>query len=190
MSNKLWNGRSRRILIKPEGVILNKFFPKDMALSRSILGWSEDAFIFIFFDDGEYVKNKKLALETFEHFKNVHPNCELKLINGFKHDELINVYNAANVLLLTSYHEGSNNSIKEALACNLPIVSVNCGDAEERLKNVTNSFVCAYDYKELSLAVAAIHKSGERSNGKDHMDEFLVENVAESINKFYAEILK
>lgn len=36
--------------------------------------------------------------------------------------------NACDALLLTSSHEGSPNAVKEALACNLPVVSVDVGD--------------------------------------------------------------
>ena len=41
--------------------------------------------------------------------------------------------NACDMLLLTSLHEGSPDTVKEALACNLPIVSVDVGDVRERI---------------------------------------------------------
>ena len=44
--------------------------------------------------------------------------------------------NACDALLFVSMYEGSPNIVKEALACNLPIVSVAVGDVAERLEGV------------------------------------------------------
>ena len=49
--------------------------------------------------------------------------------------------NACDVLLLTSLHEGSPNVVKEALACNLPVVSVPVGDIPERIGRVPGCVV-------------------------------------------------
>jgi len=51
--------------------------------------------------------------------------------------------NAADVLILTSTNEGSPNVVKEALACDLPVVAVDCGDVRERLAGLPGCEVCA-----------------------------------------------
>ena len=53
--------------------------------------------------------------------------------------------NAADALLLTSFIEGSPNIIKEAMACNLPIVSVRVGDVPQIIAKARNCYVVDYD---------------------------------------------
>ncbi len=48
---------------------------------------------------------------------------------------------ASDVLLLTSYWEGSPNVIKESMACNLPIISVDVGDVKEVISGTFNCFL-------------------------------------------------
>jgi len=43
----------------------------------------------------------------------------------------------ADVLLNPSYHEGSPNVVKEAMACGLPVVAADCGDVRKRLAGCT-----------------------------------------------------
>jgi teichuronic acid biosynthesis glycosyltransferase TuaC len=91
--------------------------------------------------------------------------------------------------LLTSFHEGSNNSIKEALYCNLPIVSVKCGDAEERLENVENCYICDYDSDSISEVLYKVYSSGKRSNGTRYITEVSLENCANQLLNFYQKII-
>ena len=62
-------------------------------------------------------------------------------LRGYKHNEVPILLNAIDVLLMTSHHEGSPMIIKEALACNTPIVSLDVGDVKERLMNIEGCYV-------------------------------------------------
>jgi glycosyltransferase involved in cell wall biosynthesis len=55
------------------------------------------------------------------------------------------VMNACDVLVLTSDSEGSPTVIKEAMACNLPIVSVDVGDVAELITDTENCYICRQD---------------------------------------------
>jgi glycosyltransferase involved in cell wall biosynthesis len=137
-------------------------------------GWAEDDFVILFNlrrgdSKLEKVKNYPLAKEVFEVLQSrVQKKIHLELISGKTHLEMNQLFNAADCLLLTSLHEGSPNIVKEAMACNLPIVSVNCGDVKERLSSVNNSFV-SKDYcpKELASYCEKLVAGKLRSNGRE-----------------------
>lgn len=189
MKDYMWTLKKNKVIELPEGLSLAKFSPIDKFESRHFLNWSQDTFIVIFFYQGQGVKNFPLAEQTIHLLSEIIDNVELKIISGYKHEQLKYVYNASDCLLLTSFHEGSNNSLKEALACNTPIVSVPCGDAEERLQGVTNSYVVDYDVNELVSAIQKIHSDGGSSNGRDFIEQVSLEYCAQKVVELYKSIV-
>jgi len=97
---------------------------------------------------------------------------------GVPHAEMPYYMGACDALVFTSRQEGSPNAVKEALACNLPIVSVAVGDVVERLHGVAGCEVCADDRPEtIAAALARVLARGGRIAGREavrHLDERLI----------------
>jgi glycosyltransferase involved in cell wall biosynthesis len=97
--------------------------------------------------------------------------------------------NAADCLLLTSITEGSPNAVKEALMCNLPVVSTRAGDVEDRLRNVTPSWVCEPSPQAISEALVSCLSSPSRSDGRRHSMHLTTAAIAQRVLAVYESIL-
>jgi len=85
-------------------------------------------------------KNYQLFIKIINELKK---DFEIKIIefaNMSRQEVLVNL-NDLDLLLMTSLVEGSPQIIKEAMACNKPIISTAVGDVEDLLNNVDNCYV-------------------------------------------------
>lgn len=182
----------KKTCVLPEGVDTQRFKPVSQAEARKSLGYPLDKKIVIYFpSDFTWVKDPKLAKDVFNLVKEEIDDAELIYVNSIPPSKVHLVYNAADVMLLTSRHEGSNNSIKEAMSCNLPVVSVNVGDAVERLSPLANSYVAkTREPRELVNEIVKILKTGERSNGRNFVEQISLENCAKYTFEVYKKLLK
>lgn len=190
MKKVLWQLSRRKTKVIPNGVDLSAFYPMDQIIARNKTGWPPQKKIIIFFNGSNaIVKDQPLAEKVFSEVKRQISEVEFKVLNKIPHEQLVYYYNASDVMLLTSFHEGSNNSTKEARACNLPIVSVNVGDAKERLANVDNSFVVnSRNPQVLATKVIEVLKNGRRSNGADYSGDVSIDHIATEIQSVYKSI--
>src|SRR5256885_16379958 len=70
-------------------------------------------------------------------------------------------------LVFPSAQEGSPNTVKEALACNLPVVSVPVGDVPLRLRGIEGCELCADERPEtIAAALERVLRRGPRPAGR------------------------
>jgi len=66
--------------------------------------------------------------------------------------------NQVNLLLMTSFTEGSPQIIKEAMACNCPDVSTDVGDVKDVVHGVNGRYVTTFDPVEIEGCIEkAVH---------------------------------
>ena len=141
--------------VVPNGVDLDQFQPQDREAVARSLGWPNDCHYVLFpGNPGDPRKGYSLAKTVIE-LAAPRVSERLELVALRKVDpELVPVYmNACNAMLMVSLLEGSPNVVKEAMACNLPIVSVPVGDVEILLADVPGTVVCPRDANALADAL-------------------------------------
>lgn len=84
------------------------------------------------------------------------------------HNDVVRYMCAADALLLTSISEGSPNVIKEAMACNCPIVSTDVGDVRWVTEDVEGTYVAADNKPEtISECIKKALVFNKRTKGRD-----------------------
>ena len=177
----------KKFSLIPCGVDTNIFRPMDRKAERKKLGFSESDNIVLFagaFDNP--VKNPELATEAVSKIS-VARMIELK---GYNRKQVAGLMNAADVCLMTSHTEGSPQFIKEAMACNCPIVSVNVGDVKEVLEGVNGCLITEKSAINVALKIQEVLIKNERTNGYEKIKNSGYEAtvVAERIKNVYKNI--
>jgi glycosyltransferase involved in cell wall biosynthesis len=98
--------------------------------------------------------------------------------------------NAADAVLLTSAHEGSPNVVKEALACDVPVVSVDVGDVREWIGPVDGCALADATPEDLGAALAAVLERHGRVAGREHVEGIAVEHVAARLLDIYETVAR
>jgi glycosyltransferase involved in cell wall biosynthesis len=121
---------------------------------------------------------------------------DVELINPYPiaHNEIPLLLNKADVLVVPSLMEGSPNVVKEAMACNCPIVATDTGDVRWILGETEGCYVSSFNQHEftekLRLAIRFSETKG-RTNGNIRIKELGLDHksVAEKIIDVYKYVL-
>ena len=99
--------------------------------------------------------------------------------------------NASDLLLSTSLWEGSPNVIKEAMACNCPIVTTNVGDVKWLLDGVEGCLITTNDPKDVADKIKKALNFKGRTKGRDKLISLGLdsEHIAKKIIKVYEEVI-
>jgi glycosyltransferase involved in cell wall biosynthesis len=176
--------------VVPAGVDEDVFKPLARSDARAALGWPDQELVALFAADPAVPRKRHwLAAEATEKARRQFPGLRLHILAGTPPQDVWLTMNAADCLLFTSSHEGSPNVVKEAVMCNLPVVTTRVGDVEETLRGVVPSWVCDDDPTELGSALDACLTARARSNGRAQAGRLTARNIAERVIAVYEDAL-
>ncbi len=186
MSEQMAEKLAVDVHVIPHGVDMSTFRPMDQSDAQEQVGWDSDVKHVLFpYAPSRPEKNVAVAHSVVDTVNtNVAPTVKLHTVYGVPHDEVPIYMNAADALLLTSKYEGSPNAVKEALACNLPVIATDVGDVSDRLEGVKLSET-GETKRELVSALEITISAGERSNGREEIKNVNVEQMGDAILDVY-----
>jgi glycosyltransferase involved in cell wall biosynthesis len=178
-------------VILPFGVNMEVFFPTDYAEARSSLNLSSDFRYILFpYDPKRSVKRFDLIQDIVKNVNDRGYPTKLLVVSDQPPHKVAQYMNACDVLVLVSDHEGSPMAVREAMACNMPIVSVDVGDVKNLLDGVDNCYLTSQDVNEVTLKIIQSFITGTRTNGRDKIFPHSNQAVSQSVVEVYKSICK
>jgi glycosyltransferase involved in cell wall biosynthesis len=183
-----------RAQIIPAGIDFEQFKPQSIEESRLELELplENKKYVLVLWGGGEARHEKRLDVikTAVEIARQKDPAIELIVVTDKPHDMIPLYMNACDVLLLVSDAEGSPNVVKEAMACNLPVVSVPVGDVPELIGDTEGCYLCSQDPADVAEKLLLVLDNPRRTNGRAKVEYLELGNVAGRIVSLYEEVLR
>ncbi len=174
----------------PNGIDLDVFKPYDVFKARRKVSFNPDEKHIIFIANPSRPEKNFLLADKAHRLLDRNLNVELHTIFGVEHNDIPYYMSAADVLILTSLWEGSPNVIKEAMACNCPIVSTDVGDVREVIGDIEGCYISTFEPEDVAEKLKMALDFGKCTNGRGkikHLDDKI---IAERLVEVYESVIK
>jgi len=181
-----------KVFVLPTPIDLKKFIPYDKDEARRMLGFSDFNQKWVLFNAinlNDPIKRFSLAQKAFALANKKMGNLRFCVANNVPHSLIPQFTSACDVILCTSETEGWPNSVKEALACNVPFVSTNVGDLSDIAREEPTCRICPPDPYILADNICDVLHSERPKNLRRFVAEMDVTVISKRLFFLYREIL-
>ncbi|MBI4516433.1 MAG: glycosyltransferase [Deltaproteobacteria bacterium] len=180
----------------PCGVDTELFVPRDRAAARAHLGW-EPARRFVFFAANPAFPRKCFAVaRAAVDLLNRNRADPVELVCTHSQPRAVVPYEqvpwymaAADALVVTAYWEGGPVVVKEAMACNLPIVSVDVGDVRQVIADTAHCHIVEREPAAVAAALARVLDPPRRTQGRARAELVSLPRIAERLLAVYRAVV-
>ena len=183
--------REDDVYIIPHEVDFETFRPVEREHARAILGlepWKK--YLLFAANPAIPVKRFPFAKAAAQRLSQCDPAVELIVVYTETQDRLALYMNACDALVFPSFQEGSPNIVKQAMACNLPIVATDVGDVREVIGKTKGCFICNPEVTEFAEKLREILRHRARTQGREHIHHLDRCAVARRVMHVYENTLK
>lgn len=176
------------VKVIPNGVDFKRFKPIAKIDTFKEINWESTKKHILFTSNPNRVeKNFHLSKDAFDILKL--NGVELHLLDNISNDIVPNYINSSDVILLTSLWEGSPNVIKEAMACNIPIVSTDVGDVREIIGKTEGCYITTFEPEDVAKKIKIALEFGKRTTGREDIKHLESSIIAKKIIRIYKSVM-
>ena len=187
----------KNVVYLPNGCNTDFFKPLNRAECKRKLGLKPDVDYLLYVDSNTSKKRTQKRKDRFEETLQIlrdkyNHNVEELVMIGVERDMVPIWMNACSLHLMTSDLEGSPNSIKECLMCNVPIVSTDVGNVREMVEDIEGAYVSdTFSADELADCVHKVLVSKNKFYGRETlmMKGYGIYEVGEKLFNLYRDVI-
>jgi len=180
-----------RVVVIPHEVDFALFKPTDREQARTELGLAANKKYLLFAANPQIpVKRFPLAKAVAEYLAGQDPTIELIVACKETQRRLALYMSACDALIFPSYQEGSPNVVKQAMACNLPIVATDVGDVRQVVGGTKSCYVCKPSVTEFASCILDILQHRCRTDGRERIGHLKSDAVAAKVIGVYEQVLR
>ena len=179
------------VFVIPHEVDFTVFFPTERLQARAMLGLKADRKYLLFAANPQIpVKRFPLAKAVADWLARRDSSIELLVVSRETQERLALYMSACDALVFPSYQEGSPNVVKQAMACNLPIVATDVGDVRQVMGKTKGCYVCNPSVTEFAARLREILSYPKRTEGRENIRHLDSCSVSERIIEVYERVLR
>ena len=187
----------KKVVYLPNGCNTDFFKPMDRNKCKQQLGLDDNKDYVLFVDSNTSRKRTQKRKDRFDETLKIvrekygHQNVEGLVMIGVERSLVPTYMNACKLHLMTSDEEGSPNSVKECIMCNVPVVSTDVGNVREMISDIQGCYVSKeFSAEELAAHVDKVLKAGCPFNGRDELIKkgYGMNEVAQKLKAIYDEL--
>ena len=183
--------RKAKVHVIPHEVDLDVFRPTDREQARAVLGLDSGKRYLLFAANPRVeVKRFPLAKAAANALARHDTRVEMLVVSHEPQTRLALYMSACDALVFPSFQEGSPNIVKQAMACNLPMVCTDVGDVRRVVGSTKYCYICNPCTEEFAAKLAEILAHRNRSNGRENIRHLDSPAVARRVIAVYEEVLR
>ena len=182
-------GLNKKLIVMPSPIDLDLWKPKSCENQVNDFSRTKNV-LFTSININNQNKRYSLCKQAIELASRQMGDVRLKIASGIHHQDMPKFVATCDAVLCTSISEGWPNSVKEALACNVPFVSTDVSDLSEIADQENTCRVCEPDPNSLATNLCEVLRSPRSQSLRRHVEHMDLKPSSEKLMRIYEALVR